>query len=258
MFTKKMKYLFVILASCCTVFIVTEAFAQRGGDNPLLPWAETVMVDGQLEEWGEELPLAHKEQHLRYALANDAEFVYLAVRIEDYERQVQALTSGLAFMVNSEGRKRDGQTIIFPVADRIGLRARIYSDEPDRETDLRLAALESVRSIQVRDMDVVPDGPIALKNNFGIEAAARVAEDDALCVEIRLPLSFLGSLQELLGQELAYNLKIQGVTVGAAGPRLGVSPYSRSAGSAVGAGRPREERGVWGRMVLAEGPNAKQ
>lgn len=258
MVTRKMKNLFVILASCCTVLTVTEAAAQRGGDNSQLPWAENVTVDGQLQDWGHGLPGLHKEQQVQYALANDAEFVYVALRIEDYDRQVQALTRGVAFMVNTQGRKRDGQTIIFPVADRIGLRARIQSDEADRESDLRLAALSSVRSIQVRRLEMIPDGPIALTNDFGIDAAASIAEDDALCIEMRLPLRFLGNQKELLGQDLAYHVKINGVRVGTSGPRAGVSPYSRASVAPVGPGRVREERGLWGRMVLAEGPIAKQ
>lgn len=216
------------------MLVVTGAIAQRHQRVLQLKVSDTRMIDGNLNDWGNELGQSYSAQGLTYELAQDGIYLYVALRVSDYERQVQALTRGVLFMVNGDGRKREGPSIIFPVLDRIGFRAKMSPEEGQERMEMRKAALESLRSIQVRSLAQIPDGPIALENDFGIAAAAGLDGEDHLCVEMRMPLELWGDPTQLSGKTLAYQLKINDAPL-----RVDMA-----------AGRTRTEVGHWGQIIL--------
>lgn len=231
---KNMKTWSVLFIFNILLLVVTSAAAQRNQRAQPLPVGDSRIIDGNLNEWPEKLEKSYSAQDLHYELAQDGTHIYIAVRVSDYERQIQALTRGLLFMINAEGRKREGPTVIFPVLDRIGFRAMMNPDEGEERMEIRQAALESLRSIQVRSLVQIPDGPIAMENDFGIAAAARLDEQDNLCVEMRMPLDLWGTPSQLSGQTLAYQLKINDAAV-----RTSMTQ-----------GRSRTEIGHWGQFIL--------
>lgn len=251
----------------CTILMLTVAnptFAQRNRDNTQqsLDWATGVIVDGQLDDWGDSLQYTHATQQFDYQIKNDAENVYVAMRVRDKDRQMQIFAQGLAFMVNTKGKRRDGPTVYFPVADRLAFRTIMSADNDDRPDDMRKGALEAIRAIHVMRFDDVLDGQISLENTYGIHAQATLDSSDALCVEMVVPLTRLGVSIDT-GDELAFNVKINGVMVPGSGSsartmRRGYGyPYGYGYGYPYGYGRetpsrPREEPGVWVRATLAK------
>lgn len=236
--------------------VSNPTFAQRNKGNvqQSLDWATGIAVDGQLDDWGDSLRYTHATQQFDYHIKNDAENVYVAMRVQDKDRQMQIFAQGLAFTVNTKGRKRDGPTVYFPVADRLAFRSIMSADNDDRPDDMRKGALAAIRAIHVMRFDDVLDGQISLENTYGIHARAALDTADALCVEMVVPLERLGvSIDD--GEELAFNVKINGVMIPGSGS-YGY-PYGYGYGYPYGYGaerpsRPREEPGVWVKAPLAE------
>ena len=254
----------IIICTILMFFVTNPTFAQRnkGEVQQSLDWASGIIIDGQLADWGDSLVYEHATQQFHYHIKNDAENVYVAMRVQDKDRQMQIFAQGLAFTVNKKGKKREGPTVYFPVADRLAFRSIMSADNDDRPDDMRKGALAAIRAIHIMRFDDVLEGQISLENTYGIHAQATLDTADALCVEIVVPLKRLGiSIDD--GDELAFNIKINGVMVPGSGTsastmRRGYGyPYGYGYGYPYGYGRqmpskPREEPGVWVKAPLAK------
>lgn len=259
------KQMVIVFWTILMLVVANPVFAQRdkGSIQQSLDWATGIVVDGQLDDWGDSLQYTHATQQFDYQIKNDAENVYVAMRIEDKDRQMQIFAQGLAFMVNTDGKKRDGATVYFPVADRLAFRSIMSADNDDRPEDMRKGALAAIRAIYVMRFDDVLDGQISLENTYGIHAQAALDTADALCVEMVVPLTRLGIAVDD-DKELAFNVKINGVMIPGSGtsPRTMRRGYGYPYGYGYGYGypyygtqapsRPREEPGVWVRAPLVK------
>jgi len=230
-----------------------------------LDWASGIVVDGKLDEWGDSLAYEHAAQKFRYHIKNDDHNLYVAMRVVDKDRQMQIFAQGLAFQVNTSGKKREGPTVYFPVADRLAFRSIMSADNDDRPDDMRKGALAAIRAIYVMRFPDVLDGQISLENTYGIHAQAALDTADALTVEMEVPLNRLGISFDQADDELAFNVKINGVMVRGSGtsPAVMRRGYGYPYGYGYGYGypysygpqmpsKPREEPGVWVVAPLAK------
>ncbi|WP_143053899.1 hypothetical protein [Parapedobacter koreensis] len=234
----------------------------KGNVQQSLDRATAIVIDGKLDEWGDTLVYEHATQKFRYHIKNDDKNLYIAMRVVDKDRQMQIFAQGLAFMTNTKGKKREGPTVYFPVADRLAFRSIMSADNDNRPDDMRKGALAAIRAIYVMRFEDVLDGQISLENTYGIHAQATLDTADALCVEMAVPLERLRvSVQD--GDELAFNVKINGVMIPGSGSsastmRRGYGyPYGYGYGYPYGYGqampsKPREEPGVWVVAPLAK------
>lgn len=237
----------------------TELQAQRKAvQENGLTWADAVVVDGDLADWGDTLLNEYASQGLQYQIKNDGTHVYVAMRVQDMDRQMQVLSQGFSFMVNTEGRKRPGPTVVYPIADRLSFRSIMSADNEDRPDDMRKGGLQAIRAIYVLRFDDILDGQISLDNQYGIQAEALIDSTDALCFEAKIPLRRLGiSIDQ--NQRLAFNVKINGMIA----PRGNTNtrpmgrggyygyPYSYGGYGRNTPARPREEPGTWLLSTLA-------
>lgn len=232
------------------------AYRQRVDKNvPTVFWAEAITVDGDLADWGDSLRLSHEHQGIQYEIRNDRNGIFIAMRVEDKERQLQALSQGFSFMINTEGKKKDGPRLVFPIADRLTYRSVMSGDNENRPDDMREGALASIRSIFVMGFDDIVDGQISLDNQYGIAAKVGLDSTDALCVEAVIPFSRLG----LTGQEnksLAFNVKINEVIMRQVAQNNNIrrNPYGYGGYGQNTQMRPREEPGKWTISSLAKQP----
>ncbi len=241
--------------------IPVSAQRNKGHVQHELDRATGIVIDGKLDEWGDSLVYEHATQKFHYHIKNDDENVYIGMRVADKDRQMQIFAQGLAFAVNTKGKKREGPTVYFPVADRLAFRSIMSADNDDRPDDMRKGALAAIRAIHVMRFDDVLDGQISLENTYGIHARATLDTTDALCVEMAVPLERLGIASDW-SAELAFNVKINGVMIPGSGTspsmmRRGYGyPYGYGYGYPYGYGqqpsRPREEPGVWVVAPLAK------
>ena len=255
-----------VISTILMLVVVNTTFGQRNKSNvqQALDWATDIVVDGQLDDWGDSLVYEHATQQFHYHIKNDAENVYVAMRVEDKDRQMQIFAQGLAFMVNAKGKKREGPTVYFPVADRLAFRSIMSADNDDRPDDMRKGALAAIRAIHVMRFDDVLDGQISLENTYGIDAQATLDTADALCVEMVVPLARLGlSIDDT--EAFAFNIKINGIMIPGSGTSPGIMrrgygyPYGYGYGYGYPYGygqqrpsKPREEPGVWIKAPLAK------
>jgi len=230
---------------------VSVGYAQRGKGHhqEVLDWGADIVINGKLDDWGDTLWYENASQGLQYHLKNNDQNLFVAFRVRDREQQIQALSQGFSVTVNPQGRKRDGPTVVYPIADRIAFRSIMSADNDDRPDDMREGALQAIRSIYVLRFDDILDGQLSLDNNYGIQAQTLIDSTDALCVEIVIPLSRLG-LSSQNDQKLAFNVKINGLIM----PGNRVEDYrmrSRYPGygyypaAPQGRSKPRAEPGVW-------------
>lgn len=220
-------------------------------------WANKIQIDGDLEEWGDSLTHYFDNQDFHYSFANDDNYLYIAIRVKNKERQLQAVFNGFKVSINSNNKKKKGPSLIFPMPDRAALRA-LSNQEFDKETDPVKRAISSTRAYYVQDFKTILDGPISLENNYGIEAAVFVDSLDNLCYESAIRLDQLNLPNK---DGLTINLKINGLIRtqytdhGMMRNRRG-SPYGRSnygydqrPRTII---REREEEGIWQYLNLAK------
>jgi len=64
----------------------------------LLPPPKNIAIDGDVKEWGDSLRYYNTEKQINYAIANDKDNLYLAVRIEDRREQNKILKAGIVIV----------------------------------------------------------------------------------------------------------------------------------------------------------------
>ena len=225
-------------------------------------WRTDIKVDGELSEWGDSLSHYFKEQDIYYSFANDGEYLYVAIRVENQDRQVQAVFNGFNIQVNSDGKKREGSMLIFPLPDRAALRA-LSNEEFKENTNVRVGALSTVRAYFVKNYPTILNGPISLENNYGIQASVKIDSADHLCYESAIRLDQL-KLKPTQGS-FAINIKINGIIkteVTAYEPANsyrrnpynygGYNPYANRSRTYI---QNKEEPGIWQILQLATKPN---
>lgn len=252
----------IALTGCMLAFSASLHAQRNAGKEPALTWADAVVVDGNLEDWGDSLTNEYASQDLQFQIKNDATHLYVAMRVLDRDRQMQVLSQGFSFMVNTSGRKRPGPTVVYPIADRLSYRSIMSAENDDRPEDMREGGLQAIRAIYVMRFDDILDGQISLENQYGIQAGAMIDSTDALCFEAKVPLRRLG-IRSGFDKELAFNVKINGM-IAPRGGNTNARRTNRGSGyygypygyGGYGYGqntpaRPREEPGKWLVSTLA-------
>lgn len=241
------------------VFIMGSLSLQAQKNQTLSnTWNNGVKIDGDLSEWGDSLTYYFSDQDLHYSISNDDQYLYVAIKVKNKDKQTQAAFNGFALTINKDGKKKDGPSFSFPIPDRSALRA-LSNQEFNVPTDLRKAALSTIRAFHVRNFPNILDGAISLENNYGIKAAVLIDTADQLCYESAIRLDQL-NLQPNQNS-FAINIKINGLiktqyTSGGARRNHRGSPYGY--GNYYGYDdRPRtiinnrEEPGTWQFITLA-------
>lgn len=241
-------------------FLTLHAQKQKSLAPLAIDFKAAVQIDGNLSEWGDSLRYFFEKQDLRYEIANDKEHLYIAMQVKDGAWQMQALHQGFNFVINKEGKKRDGASITFPLPDRESLRALAAKDKDEKPADARKGILGTVRGIYVDGMIDIVDGLISLENNYGIKTAVAIDSNDALCYEAVIPLKRIG-ISSTDTKELAFNVKINGVIMrtvgGGAMNRYGYGSYGygypyNSYGRQPTRKEAQQEPGVWIILPLAK------
>jgi len=221
--TIKMKTLFVPLICIGTLpfFISTSTFAQdKSAANKLQPPPSGIVVDGDLKEWGDSLRYYNQEKQLNYALANDQENLYMAIRINDRSEQIRVLRAGLTLGIDTRGKKKETFTMTFPVGDQSaqGMAENVQDlqsgnndvKQEDRD-ELMKAKLTKLREIKVTGFKDIESETMTTSNTYGFKVAIDYDKDGNLVYEAAIPLKFFHA-DDLSKNEWAFNFKINGIT----------------------------------------------
>lgn len=182
--------------------------------NPLAPAA--IKIDGDLSEWGNLVSGYDEKTRLFYAVSNDSKNIYLAIKSENKNDIPKILSRGLTFSVNTEGKKKEGASVVFPVIRR----QRTVNPSQNGETIVK-EQLASANEIRIIGFSLLPDGGISTSNDYGIEAAAALNEANHFMYELAVPLKHL-ELNTSSNTPIAIHVKINASVRAAASQPMNV------------------------------------
>lgn len=196
------------LVVCCILFF-NSTKAQTRDDMIVNQWAaETLKIDGQLNDWGDSLKYYNENTRFSFNIRNNQETLYLAIRSRDKQNLNRILSRGISFSVNTEGKKKPGATVVFPVIDRSS--QPLKPTKPQQEVkEVQQEILSKIRKINVNGFREILDGSISMNNTYGISAAAGFDKQDNFMIEIAIPLQLL----EITADQslLACSIEINGI-----------------------------------------------
>lgn len=175
-----------------------------------------INIDGDLKEWGDSLRYYNEEKKLNYALANDKDYLYAAIRISDRLDKMKVLNAGITLSIDPKGKKKDSFMLTFPLAapdekpefakpkDDNGEITQADRDELMRE---RITKLRYIKVIGFKDID---GDMITTSNTYGIKTAINYDANGDLVYEAAIPLSFFHAGNDAFKNEWAFNFKING------------------------------------------------
>lgn len=186
-----------------TLFIFTiTSYGQKKSNTAIKNQWITAVIDAKHNEWGDSLQNFDEETKFHYAIANDNDNIYLAIASSDKQRIQNIISGGITFFINTGGKKKDGQSIIFPVD--VSYKQNEKATNPEQ---LIRQSLTSAHAIQVLGFKEILDGDISVNNDYGIKAAATLNSEGQFIYEAAIPLKQL-NLPPASAEELTINIKL--------------------------------------------------
>jgi len=184
--------------------------AVRGFAQKKQPFAfanlEGVELDAEHAEW-DTLYAAGPEEPWAYNIGQDAENLYIAVRIADPALQNLAARNGVLVGFPATGakkkKKKKDLLLLYPFPDRETKRA-IQNEDFDPQKDYRAELIERSRGYLVDGFPSVPDGLLAFQNQYGIAARAKAVEN-GLLYEAAVPKKMLEAQDGKITVRIAVN-----------------------------------------------------
>jgi hypothetical protein len=213
---------------------VNLSSAQSVPSGTLQAPPSNIVIDGSIKEWGDSLRYYNAEKRINYALANDKDNLYMAIRVIDRSEQTRILRAGITLSINTKGKKKEGYSITFPVntsgnSTPLNLQKDDSGDITKQDHDaLMQAVLTVLRGIKVEGFKDIEGDMITTSNTYGIKTAIDYDDKDYLVCEAAIPLKLLHA-DDVAKTEWAFNFKINGITKPAA-------PEGESQGSGGGRG----------------------
>jgi len=195
--------------------IVSHLQAQKKNDilkNHFI--SNPIRVDGELADWPDSLNYYHAASKLHYNAGNDNTNLYIALKTSDPAVIRKILSFGFTFGVSPDNRKKGGTSVTFPVVDRIALRSseeeRRRRKEPADVNSLNQQILSKVYGLNIEGFKILPDGSIALNNDFGISAAGALSDSGVFTYELAIPLKLL-EIEPQDDKTITYSFKVNGL-----------------------------------------------
>jgi hypothetical protein len=191
-------------------------------------WAPAnVKIDGSISEWEDSFQAYNKSTKLFYTLSNNEKYLYLAITSTDAANNNKIVAGGITLTINTAGKKKDkgAYSLTFPVISRTsrgqrGRGGRFGARSQTNEADTAIAnaahrqLISASKEIKVLGFKDVDDTLISIYNEYGIKAAIGYDTLGNYAYELAVPLKLLGISPDNT-PEIAYNIKVNGLQVGA-------------------------------------------
>jgi len=167
-------------------------------------------ADGVSNEWNEPLNQYNDATKLAFALANDDKNLYIIIESLDPQTTFSVLRGGITLNINTEGKKKDGMKLTFPLMERPpmpkeGEEHREHTPlSPDGTTPDPVMMNKSIRVFGFKN---IADGELPAMNQDGIETGMSIHPNRDLIYELSIPLAQLQVGLDLK-RPLVYNIKI--------------------------------------------------
>lgn len=167
----------------------------------------SIVIDGVLGDWNQQLQQPSNFTNIQYAIGNDAENLYLCVRIPDNGIQNRIMALGMSVYIDTLGKKRDKIGVGYPLAltpeqvETISIQAQkggIKID--DREFNKAYAAncqeFELIGFVAEDDKEKIRASNLASKD---LKTATGFDHIDAMVCEFKIPF------YQLFKNKITYN-----------------------------------------------------
>jgi|GEM_PF-3777500 len=168
----------------------------------LKPAPLNIAIDGNLSEWGDQLPYSDKKNSFSYLISNDRNNLYLVVKTKDSVCQGNILGSGITLALSTNNPKIS-QKITFPLKGKEDPSA--YMDLDDEQVASK-TPLARYKRIGVQNVKNIKAQQLSTTNPYGIKVAVGYTEEGYMTYEEAIPLSLL--YPEGIIEKCVYRLKI--------------------------------------------------
>ncbi|MGI4749467.1 MAG: hypothetical protein ACRYFB_02440 [Janthinobacterium lividum] len=226
----------LLLFAGCSLTAFT-ANAQSKSLKNLKNSAQSIVVDGNLKDWGDSLSYYNPDKKIHYGLAQNQENLYFAIRIENRGQQEQAMRNGITLAFNPEGKKKETYSLTFPSPDQdensmfiMPKADHAITEQQLKKEDMderRKADLLKLRDIQVKGFPDVETDHITTANTYGIKTVLQFDESGALVYEAAIPVKMLHS--DLNSKPWVFDIKINSFA-GSKGTHDGLKPPGENGG----------------------------
>ena len=197
-------------------------------------------ADGISNEWNEPLNQYNDATKLAFALANDDKNLYIIIESLDPQTTFSVLRGGITLNINTEGKKKDGMKLTFPLMDRAPMpkEGEEHHDHAPLSPDGAIHdPVVMNKSIRVSGFKNIADGELPAINQDGIETGMSIHPNRDLIYELSIPLAQLQVGLDLK-KPLVYNIKINEPN------KSGFKREARPEGAGGGKGRSGGSRGM--------------
>ncbi|WP_316844185.1 hypothetical protein [Pedobacter psychrodurus] len=169
-------------------------------------------ANGISSEWNEPLNQYNDATKLAFALANDDKNLYIIIESLDPQTTFSVLRGGITLNINTEGKKKDGMKLTFPLMERPPMPKEGEEHHehaplsPDGNAELHDPTAMN-KGIRVSGFKNISDGELPAINQDGIETGMSIHPNRDLIYELSIPLAQLQVGLDLK-KPLVYNIKI--------------------------------------------------
>lgn len=169
-------------------------------------------IDGNLDEWKNVAFTTDDDTQLSYAVDNDQQSLYVAIKVRPMPMQMKMSRNGMSMFIDVKGKKREGLAINYPatfINASGGERPPMGEDgKPDMKAmQERMAALMGFyKTVGFEDSKEDQLLQIAQEGQ-GILIGGGWDDSSALIIEYAIPFSTLGG-DKLAGKQIALGWKI--------------------------------------------------
>ncbi|MEY3678778.1 MAG: hypothetical protein RI924_919 [Bacteroidota bacterium] len=174
---------------------------------------EAFVVDGLAQDWQLDTLNFNKQSKLAYAIGNTDSTLFFLLKSTDLSDLGRLLRGGIRIGINAKGEKKVKQELIFPVLQGRIMRPAQPGGRSREQTQKAInEELTKLNMLQIGGFDQLLDGKIARKNEFGIQAAARLDEAGFLVCEYALPMKLL-QIDAAKNGNFAVQIRINGLNL---------------------------------------------
>jgi hypothetical protein len=199
---------------CCFIILLGASVKAQKKPKELIKNAflTRIELDGIAKEWDQNQFATDKVSGISYALANNDSTLFVILKSANKETIAKMIHWGLSLGFNATGQKKVQESIGFPAGKAQGKRYDPVLGRSKRPSIKEEVA--QLNNIELYGFTSLIDGPIALKNDFGIRAVSQLNEAEELICEYALPIKLL-QINPSKNDIFACQIKVNGLVLGA-------------------------------------------
>ncbi len=218
-----MKKIQLLLISSFLFIGLQASFAQNIEIIPNAP--ASVKIDGKLNEFADSLANYDKTTKVYYAIAHDANNLYVFIKANGQQEQSKIMAGGISVSVNNKGKKKESATVTFPVLDRAAMMSAMRSGRGEQgnrggsgapnertpaereaqRTEMRKKMISQCKEIKVSGLNDISVESISIYNTYGIKTGINYNDKNALVYELAIPLKLV-NIDLGIADEIAVNI----------------------------------------------------